>query len=28
DDAYYQSGEDIEGQLFAFIKKNKDAIIL
>jgi Domain of unknown function (DUF4375) len=28
DDAYYQSGEDIAGQLFAFIKKNRDAIIL
>jgi hypothetical protein len=28
DDAYYRSGEDIAGQLFAFIKKNKDAIRL
>ena len=26
DDSYYKSGEDIAGQLFAFIKKNKDAI--
>ena len=28
DDSYYKSGEDIAGQLFAFIKKNKDAIKL
>ena len=28
DDSYYKSGEDIAGQLFAFIKKNKDAITL
>ena len=28
DDAYYKSGEDIAGQLFAFIKKNKDVIRL
>ena len=28
DDSYYKSGEDIAGQLFAFIKENKDAIRL
>ena len=28
DDSYYKSGEDIAGQLFAFIKKIKDAIKL
>ena len=28
DESYYKSGEDIAGQLFAFIKKNKDAIKL
>jgi len=28
DDSYYKSGEDVAGQLFAFIKKNKDAIRL
>ena len=28
DDSYYKSGEDIAGQLFAFIKKNKDVIKL
>ena len=28
DDSYYKSREDIAGQLFAFIKKNKDAIKL
>jgi len=28
DDSYYKSGEDIAGQLFAFIKKNKDMIKL
>ena len=26
DDAYYKSGEDIAGQLFSFIKANKDVI--
>jgi Domain of unknown function (DUF4375) len=26
DDSYYKSGEDIAGQLFAFIKANKDVI--
>ncbi len=28
DNSYYKSGEDIAGQLFAFIKKNKDALRL
>ena len=28
DNSYFGSGEDIAGQLFAFIKKNKDAITL
>ncbi len=28
DGSYYNSGEDIAGQLFAFVKKNKDAIRL
>jgi hypothetical protein len=28
DNSYYQAGEDIAGQLFAFIKANKDAIAL
>ena len=28
DDSYYKSGEDIAGQLFAFIKANKDVMRL
>lgn len=28
DNSYYKAGEDIAGQLFAFIKTNKDAIVL
>jgi uncharacterized protein DUF4375 len=28
DDSYYEAGEDIASQLFAFIKTNKDAVAL
>ena len=28
DNSYFGTGEDIAGQLFAFIKKNRDAISL